>query len=186
MIITRFTITSVGRLLILTGCLWLSLAHAQEELNSVTTQPSASNVTKDQLIALIANEVLIAPGIGLRNIRIGEPLDEVQDRLGPPTKITSSGILSKTYTLFYQLDGGTAVALIGRKRVEQIAVSGTSAALVRTVQGARFGMNRNLIQRIYRNPTKSRDDRLEYRNRGVTFYFADNSVSRISVYARGS
>lgn len=186
MIITRFTITSVGRLLILTSCLWFSLAQAQGELNSVTTQSSENNVTKDQLIALIANEVLIAPGVGLRNIRIGEPLDEVQDRLGPPTKITSSGVFIKIYTLFYQLDGGTAVALIGRKRVEQIAVSGTSSALVRTVQGARFGMNRNLIERIYRNPTKSKNDRLEYRNKGVTFYFAGNGVNRISVYARGS
>lgn len=186
MIITRFVVTCVGRLLILSSCLWFSLAYAQEELNSVTTRPPESNVTKDQLISLIANEVLIAPGIGLRNIRIGEPLDEVKDRLGSPIKIASSGILSKTYTLYYQLDGGTVVALVGRKRVEQIAVSGTSAALVRTVQGARFGMNRNLIQRIYRNPTKSKDDRLEYRNRGVTFYFADNGVSRILVYARKS
>ena len=184
MTIKRFTITSV--LLILTGCLLLSQGYAQESTDRTTTQAPENNVTRDQLIALIANEVLLAPGIGLRNIRIGEPLDEVRNRLGPPVRIARSGIFKNTYTIFYQIDGGTSVALSGKKRVERITVRGTSAALVRTVQGARFGMNRTLIQRIYRNPTKSRKDRLEYRNRGVTFHFADNEVDRISIYASGS
>ena len=158
---------------------------AQDSSEDAAAQPPETNATRDQLSALIANEVLLAPGVGLRNIRIGEPLVEVQDRLGPPIRIRETGVLRKTYILYYELDGGTTVVISGKKQVEKILVSGTSAALVRTVQGARFGMDRNIIQRIYRNPTKNKKDRLEYRNRGVTFYFADSGVDRISIYARG-
>lgn len=165
----------------------LPLQHgmAQDQSEDGTKQPPENNVTRDQLSAMIANEVLLAPGVGLRNIRIGEPLVEVQDRLGPPVRIRETGVIRKTYILYYELDGGTRVVISGKKQVENILVSGTSAALVRTVQGARFGMDRSIIQRIYRNPTKSRKDRLEYRNRGVTFFFADSGVDRISLYARG-
>lgn len=164
----------------------LPLQHgiAQDSAEDAPKQASGNNVSRDQLTAMIASEVLLAPGVGLRNIRIGEPLVEVQDRLGPPIRIRESGVLRKTYILYYELDGGTSVVISGKKLVEQILVSGTSAALVRTVQGARFGMDRSIIQRIYRNPTKSKKDRLEYRNRGVTFFFADSGVDRISIYAR--
>jgi hypothetical protein len=86
--------------------------------------------------------------------------------------------------LLYELDGGTEVTLSGRKEVSLISVSGNSSALVRTVQGARFGMDRSLIQRIYRTPSKSRDNRLEYKHFGVTFFFDDTGLSRIDLYPR--
>lgn len=164
--------------------------QTQQTKQTKKTQDSAApdgNVTRSQIIALIANEVILAPGVGLRNIRLGEPLEEVENRLGPPAKILRKGILRTTYTLIYQLDSGTEVALVGRSQVERIVVSGNSAALVRTAQGARFGMDRSLIQRIYKSPTKSKKDRLEYKNLGATFYFAktgNSGVTRIDLYPR--
>jgi hypothetical protein len=172
---------------------WSVAGHTQETQETQQTQDSADtaapdgNVSQNQIIALIANEVILAPGIGLRNIRLGEPLEEVENRLGPPAKILKKGILRTIYTLIYQLDSGTEVALVGRSQVERIVVNGNSAALVRTAQGARFGMNRSLIQRIYKSPTKSKKDRLEYRNLGATFYFAgsgNSGVTRIDLYPR--
>ncbi|MGI9316619.1 MAG: hypothetical protein ACR2QW_04735, partial [bacterium] len=106
-----FTLTKSSGPLLLLVWMMSTAVFAQETLDSAATPAPDSNVTRDQLIALIANEVLLAPGIGLRNIRLGEPLEEVQNRLGPPTRILKNGVFRPTYTLTYQLDGGTLVAL---------------------------------------------------------------------------
>ena len=149
-------------------------------------------ITREDLLSLIANEIVLAPGVGLRNVRLGESLASVQSRLGPPASVSRSGVLPRLTNLTYILDGGTVVVLAGREVIERISVRGNAAALVRTVQGARFGMDPNLIQRIYREPTRVRDNRLEYRDRGITFYFGgtgggqtlSDGVSQIVLYPR--
>jgi len=159
-------------------------AKAQDSDAENDKPPKQETITRDQLIAFIANEVLLAPGVGLRNIRLGEVLAVVRNRLGPPANVSKRGLFKRTNALLYELDGGTEVTLSGRKEVSLISVSGNSSALVRTVQGARFGMDRSLIQRIYRTPSKSRDNRLEYKHFGVTFFFDDTGLSRIDLYPR--
>lgn len=172
-----------------------SIAAAQETPVTEPDTPqqqSRAPLTRENLMALIANEVVLAPGLGLRNIQLGEALGSVQNRLGPPASISRSGLVPRFTNLTYVLDGGTVVVLVGRSVVERIIVRGTAAGLIRTVQGARFGMDPNLIQRIYRNPTQVRGNRIEYRDRGITFYFDDNGsggafsagVSQIEIYPR--
>lgn len=175
----------------------LAIAQSTEQSTEATDEakqtPNAQGpVTRDQLLALIANEIVLAPGIGLKNIRLGESLGSIQARLGPPASVAQSGILPRFTNLTYLLDGGTVVVLAGREVVERIMVKGNAAALIRTTQGARFGMDPTLIQRIYRGPTKIRGNRIEYANRGVTFYFGEqgggqglsDGVSRIEIYPR--
>jgi len=155
---------------------------AQGAVDEDSGSPRQISIGREQLMALIANEVLLAPGVGLRNIRLGEVLATVQNRLGPPINISEKGVFKKTSALLYQLDGGTKVVLSGRTQISQISVTGTSAALVRTVQGARFGMDPRIIQRIYRTPSKAKRNRLEYKHLGITFYFGEKGVNRMDLY----
>ncbi len=143
-------------------------------------QPSS----QDQIMSLIVNEMVLAPGVGLRNIRLGENLEFVAHRLGPPFTINTKGVVRPVTSLVYQIDGGTSVVLSGRGVVERIAVRGNQTALVRTAQGARFGMLPATIQRIYRVQPKVRKNRLEYRQLGVTFRFSNAGLSQIDVYPR--
>ena len=165
--------------------LFSAMANAQDSTEEAVTpvQPPVS-ITREQLMTVIASEIVLAPGIGLRHIRLGEELDAVRNRLGPPREIETEGLVRETTILTYTLDSGTNVLLSGDKWVESISVSGNSASLVRTVKGARFGMSSSLIQRIYREPSKARDDRLEYRHLGVTFYFDQDQLNRIRVYQK--
>ena len=174
---------SVSALLILVSLVAASLSASAQQASEESVNPG-SGITREQLMSVIANETVLAPGIGLRHIRLGESMREVRNRLGPPRKTVTDGLARKTTTLSYLLDSGTLVNLQGDDTVENISVSGNAAALVRTVKGARFCMNSSLIQRIYREPSRRRDDRLEYRHLGVTFFFKNDQVVRIWLYPK--
>ena len=175
--------------------LFAGLSHAQDsdEAESPATEGATESQNpedpdspspRDQIMALITNEVVIAPGVGLRNVRLGMPLTELSRRLGPAEEGVRVGFLRRRAVLRYRLDTDLEILVEGRRVVERMAIAGGPASLVRTVQGARFGMKRSTIQRIYRNPSKSRRSYLRYRHLGVDFIFADDQVTRIEVYPR--
>jgi len=141
-------------------------------------------MTREQLLGLIANEIVLAPGIGLRNVRLGEPLSDVRDRLGVPVEATTEGFINRRLNLVYSLDAGTNIVLSGDEILERISVTGNASALVRTSEGARFGMQSSLILQIYNQPSRTRDSRLEFEQIGATFYFDDDRVIRIDLYPR--
>ncbi len=192
---TESLIRRLGTILFIAGfCLSALVARAQETQGTnvpttgsqggESTENDDGLVSREQVLAIMAREVVLAPGVGLRNIRLGEPVEQVRNRLGPPTREERSGILSNIITLTYVLDSGTVVAVSGRDFVEKITVRGSSAGLVRTAQGARFGMEPNIILRIYREPSRSRRGRLEYSQRGITFLFEDGGVAQMDLYPR--
>ena len=146
---------------------------------------AAGKPTLEQLLSLMVNEIVMAPGVGLQSVKLGEDLESVKNRLGPPTRIATKGVLRRSTVLGYQIDGDTTLLLIGKKVVERIAVSGNQTALVRTVQGARFGMAPKTIQKIYRGPSKTRKNRLEFKQLGVTFTFISGQVRQIDIYPAG-
>jgi hypothetical protein len=162
------------------------MTHAQEAGGGGESAdpPANGQISRDQVLAIMANEVVLAPGVGLRNLRLGEPLEQVENRLGPPRRIERSGLLRNIIGLVYILDSGTEIAVIGRDVVERINVLGNSSQLVRTTQGARFGMEPQLIMRIYREPSKSRENRMEYSHLGINFHFQEGGVARIDLYPR--
>lgn len=186
----------LGLMLATAAAVWypLSAARAQQAsaqdapATSIPVAPAAEAddglVSRDQVLAIMAQEVVLAPGIGLRNIRLGEPMDQVRNRLGPPTGESRSGLISNIITLTYVLDSGAAVALSGRGVVEKITVRGNSSALVRTAQGARFGMQPRQIVRIYREPSRARGERIEYTHRGISFLFEEGGVAEMDIYPR--
>ena len=166
--------------------LMMSTVTAQETVNSEEEEfvLQSGQVGRDQVLAIMASEVVLAPGVGLRNLRLGEPLADVQNRLGPPKRIERSGLLRNIIGLVYTLDSGTEIAVIGRDVVERINVLGNSSQLVRTAQGARFGMQPNLILRIYREPSRTKDNRMEYEHLGINFHFQEGKVARMDLYPR--
>ena len=157
---------------------------AEQDQAQRNTTFQSGQLGRDQVLAIMANEVVLAPGVGLRNLRLGEPLEQVQNRLGPPKRIERSGLLRNILGLVYTLDSGTEIAVVGRDVVERINVLGNSSQLVRTAQGARFGMAPGLILRIYREPSRSKDNRLEYGHLGINFHFQEGGVARMDLYPR--
>jgi len=169
--------------LLLTGLVPQAFAQQGSEPNAgEAAEPSTTGMSKQQLLTLIANEIVLAPGIGLRNVRLGEEMSAVQNRLGNPVKISKAGFTGNRTNLVYSLDSGTSIVLSGKKILDRISVSGSSSGLVRTSQGARFGMQSSVIRQIYKEPSKSRKSRLEYRQLGATFYLENDRVSRIDLY----
>ncbi len=178
------------------GCalvvLALGMASLQAQGQAVSNAPVIDGdpanppmkLGREEVVAIISSEVQLAPGIGLRNLRLGEPLQQVLDRLGPPSRIEKTGLFKHWSTLHYTLDSGAELAVIGRKSVERIQVRGNSSQLVRTVQGARFGMEPPLIRRIYREPSRTRSDRMEYTHLGIDFEFESDRVAQIELYPR--
>lgn len=155
-------------------------AEAVNTPTSEDTQPTP----RDHIMALIANEVVIAPGVGLSNVRLGTPLTDLTSRLGPPEAVDQEGILRRKSILRYRLDSDVVIMVEGRRVVERMVVVGGPVSLIRTSQGARFGMKKSMIRRIYRNPGKAGRDYIRYRRLGVDFIFANDQLTRIEVYPR--
>ncbi|MBX2867110.1 MAG: hypothetical protein KTR18_00435 [Acidiferrobacterales bacterium] len=175
---------SVGVVKVVTAQQTASQENQSEAEQKANTQNENTGMTRDQLLSLIANEIVLAPGIGLRNVRLGESMTAVKDRLGTATSVTTSGLTGKITNLVYRLGSETSIVLSGQEVLERISVKGNSSALVRTSEGARFGMQSRLIRRIYNEPSKSRKSRLEYRQLGATFYLESDRVNRIDLYPR--
>ena len=187
--IKNSTLLKVGAYVIYAGVLFLNLnsALAQQSTEQEAAQnPVLPNVgmSREQMLALIANETVLAPGIGLRNVRLGESLSDVRNRLGAPVEETTEGLINRRLNLVYALDSGTVIVLSGENILDRISVRGNSSALVRTSEGARFGMQSRLILQIYNEPSKVRDSRLEFDQIGATFYFDEDRVIRIDLYPR--
>ena len=187
--IKNSTLLKLGAYVIYAGVLFgnLNPAVAQQTTEQEAVQnPAVPGVgmSREQMLTLIANEIVLAPGIGLRNVRLGEPLSDVRNRLGTPVEANTEGLINRRLFLVYALDSGTSIILSGDDVLERISVRGNSSALVRTSEGARFGMQSSLILQIYNEPSRVRDARFEYDQIGATFYFDDDRVIRIDLYPR--
>ena len=143
---------------------------------------AAANESKLEILGLLANEIELIPGRGLHNLRLGEPMNQVQTRLGAPIRVEQTGVFNKKIELSYRTPGNNILTLIGDETLERIQLSGGAGSTGRTLEGARIGTSRQVVVQIYPAPSKSRKKRLEYRHRGVTFHFSGQQVVRIDVY----
>lgn len=158
---------------------------AQEEEEGVVVQPGNGNeLTQEQLLFYLANEKVVAAGTGFLSGQIDDPMSSILTTWGEPLERRKTGFLGRTEFL-YQPDPNTLVVFTGKERVISISVKGNSASLLRTRLGARFGSTPlNIIRMYSSNQSKTKNDRLEFKQLGINFHFVDNKVEKIVVYPR--
>ena len=163
-------------------CLLFADAGAQQSVDKPPPQ-----ITRQQAAAYLLKEKIITPGVGFDDARLGDRMSAIRDRWGKPLAERTTGVLRKRLEYLYQPDPNTQIIFIGRQRLQEIQVQGTAVSLLRTVRGARFSMQRNIIKQIYFHPPKKQTaERMTYPEHGVDFYFVNHQLTQLVIYPRKS
>ena len=146
------------------------------------TEEELRLLMKEKIINYMANEKVVAAGVGFINARIGDPMKSVLNIWGEPLKMRKTGLLGDI-EFMYQPDPSFAIVFTGDDYIKSVSIKGTSAAPFRTMRGARLGMAAIDIARIYTGyePETVRN-RFEYRQLGIDFHFMDHKLDKVVVY----
>jgi hypothetical protein len=187
---TRATIVTLAGVILVASAFQVTLVVAQEqEPIAVPEDPQGQDedrkiepLTPEQLILYLANEKVVAPGLGFINGQLGDPMSYLLETWGEPLSTRSTGILGNT-ELMYQPDPDTLVVFSGKKTIDTISIKGNSASLIRTSRGARLGLKPLSIFQIYnRFEYKTKNNRIEFEQLGISFFVVKDKVDKIVIY----
>jgi hypothetical protein len=187
---TKATFVALAGVILVAPALQVTVVRAQEQEPIAVPEVSPDQdegkkiepLTPEQLILYLANEKVVAPGLGFINGQLGDPMSYLLETWGEPLSTRSTGILGNT-ELMYQPDPDTLVVFSGKKTIDTISIKGNSASLMRTSRGARFGFKPQNIFQIYnRFEYKTKSNRIEYEQLGISFFVVDQKVDKIVIY----
>lgn len=173
-------------------CLYCSISAAQEVpeppvgpgINSNTQQPvDLRSLSQKELFLYLANEKVVAAGVGFINGQIGDPMASILNIWGEPVKQRQTNILGSIEFL-YQPDPNLYIVFTGQETVKTISIKGSPAALFRTVRGARMGVTAQAVANLYLGQeVKVKKNRAEFRQIGINFHFNQNRLEKVVVYS---
>ncbi len=140
------------------------------------------DLSPEEIIAYLASEKVVAPGIGFINGQIGDPMNYLLDTWGEPLDQRKTGVLGSIEFL-YQPDPATLVVFTGKDTIKTISIKGNSASLLRTRRGARFGYTPSNIFSIYsRFERRIERNRIEYKKLGISFFAVNKRINKIVIF----
>ena len=146
------------------------------------TDEELRQLMNEKIINYMANEKVVAAGVGFLNAQIGDPMNSVMNIWGEPLKMRKTGILGDI-EFMYQPDPSFAIVFTGDDYVKSVSIKGTSAAPFRHMRGVRLGMQAIDIARIYAGEeSETVRNRFEFRKLGIDFHFMDNKLDKVVVY----
>ena len=146
------------------------------------TEEELRQLMNEKIINYLANEKVVAAGVGFMSAQIGDPMNSVLNSWGEPLKMRKTGLLGDI-EFMYQPDPSFAIVFTGDDYVKSVSIKGTSAAPFRTMRGARLGMRAIDIARIYSGEeSETVRNRFEFRKLGIDFHFMDNKLDKVVVY----
>ena len=143
---------------------------------------SLRDLTPEQVLLYLANEKVVAAGIGFINGQIGDPMSYILSIWGEPLKKRQDGLLGNL-EFFYQPDPNLAIVFSGKKTVKTISIKGTYAALFRTSRGVRLGMPAQVVAQLYAyEAVNVKNNRAEFEEQGIDFHFSGGRLFKVVVY----
>ena len=150
---------------------------AQEE-DTETRAP-----TQEDILLFLANEKVVAPGVGFINGQLGDSMNYILEVWGEPVDARKVGYFGEIEVL-YRPDPNTAVVFAGKDEIRSISIKGNPASLIRTRRGVRFGLGAINVFRIYSQyESQTIRERVEFPSLGISFYFdEDKRVETMVIY----
>ncbi len=125
----------------------------------------------------------VREGLGLRRLRLGQPMALARRLWGRPREIAERRLFTASRWWAFRPDAATRVLLAGDERIERMRFEGTPASFFRTAQGARFGMPLAQVAALYGVAGQTRGDALlAYPERGVRFLFRRGLLAAFEIF----
>ena len=171
----------ISRILIVFLCIALllpvSILHAQ----SVTIDNSEY---RKKVLKYLASDFFITEGVGLKQVYIGQSVEQLVKQLGKPAEAKRQGTLTNLMIYSYTLDNEPAMQVaIKKKKVQAIALAGSISSQYTTIRGARFDMPVHEIINYYGGGTL-KSNKLLYQSQGIRFDFKNGKLRVIRIFPR--
>jgi hypothetical protein len=142
-------------------------------------EPIRSDAAK-LVIEYLQQDYFLRPGVGLKEVAIGTPFEQVLRAWGEPTSHGRYKGTGNKWT--YEIAGHTRIELVGDDRVTAMRVAGGLNSPYVTTEGASFGMPPQRVTAIY-GSRDVRSGRIKYPEYGVSFILDQGRVSEIRVFS---
>jgi len=128
-------------------------------------------------------DLFVREGVGLKQVRIGQPFKTALRAWGQPRRKVDRGLLKHEQQWFYRADRDTEIMLAGGQVIERMVFRGVPSSLYQTETGVRFGMPPYQVASLYAQAGKQEQTGvLAYPGRGVRFYFENGGVRGFEVF----
>lgn len=135
------------------------------------------------ILQYLQSDLFIRPGIGLRDVFLGQPIKAAIEKLGDPVKYKRTGLVSRSHKLVFKLNHDTYLGIKGKNRIRRLQISATDGSLYRTREGARFGMRPAEVIALYgKVDRKTKRNQIYYPLSGIGFVFSKGKLSSINIF----
>ena len=164
--------------ILLTFCVIAVGVFAGCEKNTDQAPPDPKEETSQKQPA---ENLLIEPGIGVGDVKLGMTVDQMKDVLGKPD-VAATGVSYMYKSL------GIEVVVKDKQTISAISCGNPHnmttpvvkalgpACRFRTAEGIGIGSAANEIIQTYGEPTKKSGDRLVYKEKKISFFLTDDKV----------
>ena len=139
---------------------------------------------RKKVLKYLASDFFITEGVGLKQVYIGQSVDQLIKELGKPAKKKKQGLFTGLVIYSYTLDNETAMQVgIKNRKVQAIALAGSISSQYTTIKGARFDMPVHEIINYYGGGTL-KSNKLLYQSQGIRFDFKNGKLRVIRIFPR--
>lgn len=151
--------------------------EAKAKVAITQQQPSDGEQAVITLLKVLDQVGIIIPGIGFKSFQLGQTREQLIKLWGKPQQATRK-------ILQYQLDSKTVIQFHGKKTIKNIAVIGRYGSMARVDNGVAFSMTPDQVMEFFdTRPDKNDNKKVRYKNLGIEFYFENQALVKINVFA---
>jgi len=167
--------------------LCLTLLASSDLAAATVTAPASSPQRLQALLTYLQQDIFLTPGVGLKKVKIGQPIALVIQAWGQPLQQKSSGFVGRIQQWLYRGLGNTDIIVFSQsQRVTRLSFRARLVSPYQTVNGLQFGMQPVQVRSLLGVGQSDNGQRLAYPKKGLAVEFKEGRVQIISIFAPNS
>ncbi len=160
------------------ACLIITASATQ----SVVAQSDTPRITPETIVRYLSQDLFLSPGVGFKQVQVGQPFARVAQVWGTPSKGFESSETGNKVVWLY-LARNSSISLTGGSNVKTIRIEGSFNSPFASSEGAHFGMTPHQVISIYGRPEENEDlTHLSYPSKGIEFSFEHGGLKWMRVF----
>ncbi len=148
---------------------------------------ASSPQSLQNLLKYLQQDIFLTPGVGLKKVRIGQPISQVIKAWGPPQQRKNSGFLGRKQQWLYQGLGNTDIIVTSlNNRVNRLSFRAHLVSPYQTINGLQFGMVSVQVRSLLGVGQAGNNGQLLYPDKGLTIEFKEGRGQNITIFKPGA
>jgi len=135
------------------------------------------------LLKYLQQDIFLTPGVGLKKVKIGQPVTQVLKIWGQPGQQQSTGFLGRLHQWLYRGLGNTDIIVTSLNgQVNRLSFRAHLVSPYQTVNGLQFGMLPVQVRSLFGSGQTGDDGQLRYPTKGLAVEFKEGRVQIITIF----